>query len=352
MGLLDASGMVITATVGASVTVAAAVAPVPHPEGAGSVLRESDYLLASSETSVDQVLTGDVGGVWSDSTTPSSQDLALVLGPTGIPTPSDQYLQAVYNLYLEPSGLYTGPESDVYALTTPELSGDTETGLAADEADIRAALMPLLNSGHHVTLFGYSQSTAAISEVLNQLTAEYGDKYAGAITFVLVGDSASRYGFLANFYDSLPSWMQSILLSNAQSLGMGGGVMDLGPTQPPAIDLTPDGPYHGDVFTLQSGGSGDPFPDPYASWSPDSFATGSDLWWQELLGMLLGTHEEYLGLTPGDVAQALTQVDPADTVNYLDLNPAQTELEILTQAAAEVGYIPQWLADGLLGMGL
>lgn len=321
------------------------------PQTAMPARQASGYALSSAQASLDQVLTGDVGGVWSDGMSPSGQDIALVLGPTGIPTPSEQYLQAAYNLYLQPSGLYNGPVSDVYALTTPELSGNTEAGLAADEQDIRDALLPLLENGHHVTLFGYSQSTAAISEVLNQLTAEYGDKYADAVSFVFVGDSASPHGMLANMYDSLPSWAQSILLDNADAWGLGGQVMNLGPTQPPATDITPDGPYRGDVFTLMSGGSNAPYPDGFASWDPDSFANGSDLWWRQLLG-LFSTHEEYLGVTPTDVAQALSQANPDELVNYLDLNPTQSAIELLTQAAAGAGWLPQSLAEFLLGLGL
>ena len=333
------SNALVTAVVaGSGAAVAQNVAPAPS---------EPDYLLTASETSVDQVLTGDVGGVWSAGTTPSGPDVALVLGPTGIPAPSDEYLQSAYNLYLHPSGLYAGPESDVYALTTPELSGNTETGLAADEQDINTAVMPLLENGDHVTLFGYSQSTAAISEWLNGLHGQYGDQ----ISFVLVGDSASPHGMLANMYDSLPSWMQTILLANAQAWGLGGGVMNLGPDQPPATDITPDGPYRGDVFTLSSGGSDNPDPDGFASWSPDSFANGSNLWWQEFIG-LFSTHEEYLGVTPDDVAQALSQVDPGAAVNYLNLDPDQSMLELLTQAVADVGWLPQSFADALLAIGL
>lgn len=333
--------MVVAVLTAASGLVAAPQA-VPAP-------RTADYLLTSSHTSVDQVLTGDVGGVWADGTNPSGTDVALVLGPTGIPTPSDSYLQSAYNLYLHPSGMYTGDESNVYALTTPELGGNTATGLAADEADITKALMPLLESGHHVTLFGYSQSTAAISEVLNQLTAEYGDTYANDVTFVLVGDSASPHGMLANMYDSLPSWAQQILLSNAQAWGMGGGVMDLGPDQPPATDITPDGPYHGDVFTLMSNGWHLPAPDGYAWWEPHSFANGS--WFEQLIGMF-STHEEYLGVTPADVSQALGGVNSADAVNYLSLNPTESELELLTQAAADAGWVSSSFADLLLDFGL
>lgn len=306
-----------------------------------------EYLLTSS---LGQVLTGDVGGVWSNNITPDTQDVALVLGPTGIPQPSDEYLQSAYNLYLNPSGLYDGPSSSVYSLYTPELSGNTETGLEADEQYITAALMPLLNSGHIVTLFGYSQSSAAISDVLNQITAEYGNQYADQINFVMVGNSASPHGLLANLYDSLPSWAQQFVLQVAQSWGLGGGVMSLGEDNPSTL-LTPDSPYHGDVFTLASGGSDNPYSDGFASWSPDSFANGSNLWFEQMMGMF-STHQEYMGVTPDDVTQALSQVDPSATVNYLDLDPGQSMIELLTQAAAGVGWISQDWADALLSIGL
>lgn len=315
------------------------------------LLSPSSEAGTASASTLGDMLSGEVGGVWgSGSTVPDGSDVALVLGPTGVPQPSDEYLQTAYNLYLQPSGLYTGSESDVYSLYTPENSGNTVEGLAADEQHLTAALMPLLQNGDHVTLFGYSQSTAAISTVLNQLTAEYGDKYADQINFVMVGDSASPHGLLNNIYDSLPSWAQQILLENLQGWGLNSEVMNLtGAGYDAPTDITPDGPYQGDVFTLTAGGTDNPAPDGFASWSPDSFTNGD--WMSELQG-IFSTHIGYFGVDPSDVTQALTGVDPSDAVNYLDLYPSATFLETVTQAAAGVGWIPESTAEFLLSIGL
>src|ERR1700744_296697 len=44
---------------------------------------------------------------------------ALVLGPTGIPTPDAVYISDAENLYLDPNG-YDGTTASTLALTTPE----------------------------------------------------------------------------------------------------------------------------------------------------------------------------------------------------------------------------------------
>lgn len=44
---------------------------------------------------------------------------ALILGPTGIPTPNADYISDALNLYLEPNG-YDGTTASTVALTTPE----------------------------------------------------------------------------------------------------------------------------------------------------------------------------------------------------------------------------------------
>ena len=324
---------------------AAVVTPAPSAS-----LRELEYELTAV---LDSVLSGDVGGIWSNDLLAGldpDRDVALVLGPTGIPQPTDQYLQAAYNLYLQPSGVYGGGVNDVYSLWTPEEGGSTVDGLAADAEYLKEALLPLLANGNHVTLFGYSQSTAAISMVLNELAAADPDNdYADQISFVLVGDSASPHGILANLYDSMPSWLQPILLQNAHAWGLDGAVMNLGPDNPDAVTITPDSPYDGAVYTLMSGGPFHPFPDGYAWWEPDSFSGMS--WLSQLIGMF-STHLLYLGVTPEDVTDAMLQADVHGSVSYFDLDPDLNFLELLTRAGAAAGWLPQPIAEFLLELHL
>lgn len=277
------------------------------------------------------------GGVWDNSFLDGlnpGESVALILGPTGIPTPTETYAETAYYTYLIPSGRFDGDLDHVYSLTTPELNSDTAGTLPLDQADIMAALVPLLRDGHDVTLFGYSQSTAAIGSSLNELYATYGDDVTGHVNFVMVGDSGSPFGILNNMYESLPTWAQEILVFIAPYVGLDQSVLTFGADSPSAY-ITPDN-FQGDVFTL-TGFGGMSVPDGYTNWSPTSFADGS--WIGQLFG-LFTTHEMYMGVSPDDVTAALAGVDPGNTVNYIDLSPDEGMLTLLLNSAINVGWVP------------
>ena len=70
-----------------------------------------------------------VGSAGADATGPflSGSTNALILGPTGIPTPDAAYISDAENLYLDPNG-YDGTTATTLALTTPETNNFTTSG--------------------------------------------------------------------------------------------------------------------------------------------------------------------------------------------------------------------------------
>jgi hypothetical protein len=122
---------------------------------------------------------------------------ALVLGPTGIPTPDAAYISDAENLYLNPLG-YDGTTATTLALTTPETTslssvpqGETDL-INAVVADYDAGDMDCNTTGvcsDPLTIFTYSQSSAVAALAEQQLSA---DKIPDdALRFVMLGANPS-----------------------------------------------------------------------------------------------------------------------------------------------------------------
>lgn len=254
-----------------------------------------------------------------------NESTVLVMGPSGIATPSQGYLDTVQDTYLAALG-YTG--DSVVPLTTPELMYATATTLGNDEAVLYQSIMDQLSADpdNPVIVFGYSQSAAAASEVENELLA------AGVSTddvkFILVGDSGSQYGLLNLILESLPGWLRAWVVQQIYAWDLQ-GVLSM-PDEPPATDITPTDAYPTMVFTLPHDG--------YADWPQDIFADPNETL-QDIAGMF-STHLEYLGLTEDQVAAALDNADVEGTTIYFTI-PDDTinPLEAIIQAGINVGWL-------------
>ena len=234
----------------------------------------------------------------------TGSDMALVLGPSGIPTPPMGYVDTVYNSYLEPMG-FSGSLSDVTAFTTPEtidfgpsiaqgvpiLSDAIKNDYAASEFSVE----------HPLTVFSYSQSTVVSSLAEAQL--EQAGIPSGSVDFVMVGDAASGEGGMSDsFISSLPALLQPLALDVFQALGW---TKILGIT-------TPDNDYPTYVFTNTGDG--------WAQWGdivkPDDFLP-------TLLQGVYGAtvdHSEYLAFAPADITAALSAPSDQDGLtDYLTL---------------------------------
>jgi PE-PPE domain len=194
----------------------------------------------------------------------SGSSHALVLGATGVSTPSANYVSDALNLYLEPNG-YDGTAASALALTTPEtfsfgssVSEGEQILINTIVADYNAGDMGCDAAGvcsDPLTIFTYSQSSAIAALAEQQLSA---DK---------IPDDALRFVMLG-----------------ANPLG---APNDLYPTE--IYDI------NGDTWA-----------------EPGSLGTS----WQDLLtGLAL--HEVYLGLTPAEIASASTVADGMTTLHEI-----------------------------------
>ncbi|MBS9535186.1 PE-PPE domain-containing protein [Mycobacterium sp. M1] len=209
--------------------------------------------------------------------------IALILGPSMISTPSQQYADTVEKLYLAPNG-FTG---ETQVLTTPEspyyLDSSEDEGAKILTAKIQSLIdAGQVNAENPVTVFGYSQSAALTTLAMQQLHA------AGVpsedVHFVLVGDSANPNGGMLIGFENLPGLSQ-VLSAGDVTLG----------------NPTPNDLYPTDIYTLEYDG--------YADFPRYPVNLLSDL--NALMG-LTTQHLAYLGLTADQIADATPLQTAAD----------------------------------------
>jgi hypothetical protein len=249
----------------------------------GAIAKDiSDVLIGPSNTgAASELLVGSADGDVAGNFLAGSTN-ALILGPTGIPTPNAAYISDAASLYLYPNG-YDGTTATTLALTTPE-TDDFTTSVPQGEAILENAILTDYNAGDMgcdasgvcsdpLTIFVYSQSSAVASLAEQQLAD---DKIpTDALRFVMLG--ANPTGVPDNLY----------------------------PTE--IYDI------HGDAWA-----------------EPGSLGT---TWQDVMLGMEL--HEAYLGLTPAEIDSATSVVDGMTTFHDI---PTLTTIELwealLTAATA------------------
>ncbi|MBV8862791.1 MAG: PE-PPE domain-containing protein, partial [Mycobacterium sp.] len=215
---------------------------------------------------------------------PLGDGTALVFGPSGVPIPPPQYVDAADQLYLQPDGFTGTTQSSyipdqVYPLTGPS-SLQAVTSLAQDQSDMVSDIENQIAGGgvtpeNPVVVFGYSQSSDAASQVMSQL-AQQGVP-SDDVHFVLVGDPQSPDGGFVNTFD-FPAGNTSAFTAFGAAFG------------PP----TPSDLYPTDIYTLEYDGFAD-FP---------HYSTNllSDL--NALVGVFL-VHTEYLDITPEQIDSAI-----------------------------------------------
>jgi PE-PPE domain len=247
-------------------------------------------------------------------------DVALIMGGSGVPTPTQQYADTVASLYLQPNGFggtpavpTAGPlvggqaSADIAAalyqlppnglsnapevLTTPELFTDRVYSESQGAADLLQAIQQAIADGqvspeNPLYAFGYSQSSALSGLTMQQLASA--GVPANDLHFVLVGDPSTPDGGLYSEF----------------------GLTDLAPG---LSDLTPDNLYPTDVYTLEY--------DPVADWPHYSSNLLSDL---NAVEGLLFEHLAYLGVSPQQIADAIPLATTGDSLTSYYMIPAET----------------------------
>ncbi|HUB56136.1 MAG TPA: PE-PPE domain-containing protein [Mycobacterium sp.] len=247
-------------------------------------------------------------------------DVALIMGGSGVPTPTQQYADTAANLYLQPNGFGGATEglhpddfihghefaaagaaldqlpsngfSDApEVLTTPELFTDRAYSESQGASDLLQAIQQAIADGqvsadNPLYAFGYSQSSALSGLTMQQLASA--GVPANDLHFVLVGDPSTPDGGLYSEF----------------------GLTTIAPG---LSDLTPDNLYPTDVYTLEY--------DPVADWPQYSSDLLSDL---NALDGLLFEHLAYLGVTPQQIADAIPLDTTGDSLASYYMIPSET----------------------------
>jgi hypothetical protein len=232
---------------------------------------------------------------------PLGDGTALIMGPSGIPIPTQAYADAVDELYLQPRD-FTGttqilatPEG-LYPITgvkSLELDPSVDQGRQILDAAIQNQTADAANP---TVVFGFSQSSTVASQTMQDLADHHvpGDD----VHFVLVGDpNAPNGGLLERF--------------NVPIDGHSPSVPSLGITFNGA---TPDDLYPTDIYSTEYDGFAD-----FPRYPIDLL---SDL--NALLGILF-EHTAYLGLTPDQIASAVElPTSTTDTLTDYYMVPADS----------------------------
>src|SRR5262249_46177805 len=122
---------------------------------------------------------------------PSAENVALIIGGSGIPIPPPDFITNNFNLYIQPFF----PNFTPQALFTPEGNYGLYTGVKSLTLDVsqaqgvqilNAAIMDQLKAGNDVVVKGESQSSTISSMVMPLLAAE-GVPSTAHLSFVLTG---------------------------------------------------------------------------------------------------------------------------------------------------------------------
>ena len=213
---------------------------------------------------------------------PLGDGTALLFGPTLVPTPPEQYVDAADALYLQQLG-FTGTAVSSY---TPEGSSALDpnslpygASLGQDQSIMVSDIESQITDGgvspeNPVVVFGYSQSSEAASLLMQQL---HGDGVpSDDVHFVMVGDPVNPDGGFMNTFD-FPAGNTSAFTA-----------LDV-----PFESATPNDLYPTDIYTLEYDGFAD-FPHYTTNLVSDLNAT---------LGLFL-EHFTYLDLAPDQISNA------------------------------------------------
>jgi hypothetical protein len=241
-------------------------------------------------------------------------DEGFIMGGTGLPTPTPSYIDAVEGLYLQPpSPLFDGqptfPGYDFQGLTTPEQfcpftacpPGGLNFGDSLDkgEAILNNAIVPELQDGDNVAVFGYSQSaTIATLEMDSLLSNPPAGVDLSNLHVVLIGDPNTPTGGILDRFQ-FPDGVQAFSLSPApQHVPFVNIPLSIPPT--PTTDIPTD------IYTGEYDG--------YADFPQDPLNILADI--NALIGIVT-VHPYYPAYTPEQLAATIDIGTIGDTNFYM-----------------------------------
>lgn len=234
---------------------------------------------------------------------PLGDGTALVVGPSGVPIPPQNYLDAAQQLYLAPRG-FTGT---IQPVNTPEAlypitgikSLPFETSATQGQQIVDTDILNLVNSGqadaaNPVVVFGYSQSSVISAQLMSQLASQ--GVPSDDVHFVLTADESTPNGGSLSSFD-IPVGAHP----SAPALGItftGGQPSDLYPT---------------DVYTQEYDGFSD-----FPRYPIDELSTLN-----ALIGIIT-QHLTYANVSPEQITDAIQlPTSAADTLTNYYMMPDQ-----------------------------
>ena len=286
---MNVSG-VLTYVGAAGLVVGAAIAPIGRAAQVNLMLLSADDPLAGS-------------------------DYAIILGGTTEPTPSPEFARAAEDLYLHPLGFDGGAtdslvcdmngtdpcSAPLQVLTTPELIQQGPSSYTGASDVVLAVLNEFaahpgeFDAEHPLTIFGYSQSATAESIAMTTLAQD--GIPLDDLHFVFIGDpSAPGTGVWPNLEAAMDSTLGPKLSDFLLTLLHLNSVLG---------NETPTDLYPATIYSFDP----DPVPN-FAQVFDEKGLFGAVL-------DILGPHVEYLGLTPDQVADAVTTTDGDLTFEHI-----------------------------------
>lgn len=219
-------------------------------------------------------------------------DIGFVMGGSGIPLPSDGYVNAANLMYLQPHG-FTGTAESLFTpqLYFPGNVSEVQGAQILAEAIGKQIAGGGVNADNPVYVFGYSQSAAMSSMTMEQL--HHQGVPAEDVHFVLVGNAANPNGGLVEL---LNFWGGDLTFWNGLTLG----------------HPTPDY-FTTDVYTMEYDG--------YADFPRYPLNLLADL--NAIVGMFL-LHDGYFGLSADDIANAIPLETVGDSLTNYYMIPTET----------------------------